>query len=152
MQRKPTFKYSPEWGMFTTQCCDVNCLKTHMELHLLRYKLVTLLGAICSIASGIALDYLAVNAWRVGEFQAKRLLLKAAESQLQFYFLTVLGGLVGIILVVGGFYFIKKIDASRFEREQMARDHPRLYGATRPYILIIGGLLAVGCIAVLIGS
>ncbi len=138
--------------MFTTQCCDVNCLKTQLELHLLRYKLITLLGAFCSIASGIALDYLAVNAWRVGEFRVKRLLLKATESPLQFYFITVLGGLVGIALVVGGFYLFKKIDASRVEREQIARDHPRLYGATRPSILIIGGLLAVGCIAVLIGS
>jgi hypothetical protein len=138
--------------MFTTKCCDVNCLQTHTELHLLRYKLITLLGVFCSIASGIALGYLAVNAWRVGEFPVKRLLLKATESPLQFYFITVLGSLVGITLVVGGFYFIKKMDASRVEQDQIARNYSRLYGATRPSILIIGGLLAVGCIAILIGS
>lgn len=134
------------------QCCDVNCQQTHMELHLLRYKFVTLLGAFISIASGIALNYLTVNAWRVGEFQSKRVLLRVTESPLQFYFITVLGALAGLTLVIGGVYFIKKVKAQREEREQIARLLPRLYGATRPSILIIGGMLAVGCIVVWISS
>lgn len=130
------------------QYCDENCLQTYMKLHLLRYKLVTLLGAFVSIASGIALDYLTINAWRVGEFQAKRVLLRATESPVQFYFITVLGALAGLTLIIGGFYFIKNVNASHEEREQIERVIPRLYGETRPSILIIGGVLAVGCLIV----
>lgn len=143
---------SPVCGIFTSQCCGVNCLPTHTELHLLRYKLVTLLGAFFSIVSGIALDYLAVTAWRVGDFHSKRVLLRATESPIQFYFITVLGALAGLALVVGGFYFIKKINASRDEREQISRALPGLYRGTRPSILIIGGMLALGCIVAWIST
>ena len=119
-----------------------------MQTGALRFGFLTLLGALLSAVAGLSLLYLSTLAWQTGEFHTKRTVLQVTVSPIQFYAITIAGALFGAALLLMTPWLCKKVIASPAERERFMQLHPKLYGPTRPSLLIAIGLLcAVGLVA-----
>lgn len=102
-----------------------------------RFKVLTAVGTLVSAVLGVVLIYVALAAWQAGEISFRGSLIRAANSPVQFYLLTVSGAALGLGLALSSPFQLSKLWATARERSEISNLHPKLYGKTRASLVVL---------------
>lgn len=108
----------------------------------MRFVAKTIFAAIAMVIAGLTLLYATYHVWRSGELHARGYILNASDSPLQFYVVTCAGAICGALLLLSVPNFISAVFSPRSEQAKLEADNPKLYGKTRPGLVITFLILA----------
>lgn len=101
----------------------------------IRFALISLLHAAVAAALGSLFIRLAFRAWQNGSIAMRGRSITPSNNPLEFVFATALAGLGGVFLICASLLLLAKIFAPAAEQAQIAADHPKVFGQTRPVLL-----------------